>query len=152
MTHFAGVNLSFTSCRQMSMLPTLCSHCPIHTTPLVHFSSHAAIIPLSVCPSGSRSWRWDVALHSHFTRVEHVAWWAQVRRFTGAHQLRVQTEETDFLFMKLHPGSDSLANLFPQFEAELWQKNSREHYIFSFFFSSVVFQIRKLPGRHFKWF
>lgn len=118
----------------MSMLPTLCSHCPIHTTPLVHFSSHAAIIPLSVCPSGSRSWRWDVALHSHFTRVEHVAWWAQVRRFTGAHQLRVQIEETDFLFMKLHPGSDSLANLFPQFEAELWQKNSREHYIFSFFF------------------
>lgn len=116
------------------MLPTFCSHCPIHTTPPEHFSSHAAVTRLSVCPSGSRSWRWDATLRSHFTRVEHGAWWAQVRRVTGAHQLCVQIEETDFLFMKLHPESDSLANLFPQFEAEFWQKNSRKHYTFSFLF------------------
>lgn len=88
----------------------------------------------SVCPSGSQSWRLNEPLHSHFTHVEHVAWWAQVQRFTGAHQLWVQIEETAFLFMKLYPESDSLANLFPQFEAEFWQKKILESITLFFFF------------------
>lgn len=45
--HSPGVSLRLPSCRQMQMLPTMGSHCPIYTPPWVHLSSHSAITHLS---------------------------------------------------------------------------------------------------------
>lgn len=69
-THFLGVSLRLTSYRQMQAIPTVGSHCPVYTPPMVHLAAHPVIIPLSVHQLPRE--RWDEPFHLPFTSVTHA--------------------------------------------------------------------------------